>query len=118
MGNQFELPEEKAWWYLRWIYYGDESMRKHVEYREHFINNNLKNPKFHNFITYDQAKEIASSHRNKVVVFLSDTNPGNITIIKIKRNGQHFIKLHNIQSKKSLEDIVHTYMDGKLVSFS
>jgi len=95
---KWSLPEEKAWWILRWSYFGDETTNDEddAKARISFVKKFGNRPDFQGFISYNDAEEIVSKRKKKVAAFFDDTIPGNICLLMFSSSKKNYVQLLNI----------------------
>jgi hypothetical protein len=110
------LPEEKAWWFLRWAYFEVNGHQKDARARTEFLKIYFENSQ--KFLSYDEAVKKCNQNKNELLVILDDTIPGNlILMVTDKKDGKFRVYMYNInqiwmKSKPSLNEIARDLFPG------
>jgi hypothetical protein len=102
------LLEEKAWWFLRWSYFGIDDHTSDATARVQFLNKYYDHTQ--GFTSYEDAVKLAYEHHNKMIVILDSSVPGNITMMHYTKDKLE-IAMYNINQswrQRTLADIAHS----------
>ena len=91
---ELEVPEEKAWWLLRWTNFGENGNVKDVDARKKFLKKYIQPPYF---LPYEDALLLSKKNPEKVVASLRDTIPGNVILTYWTKTGQRMnFEMYNV----------------------
>lgn len=100
---------EKAWWFLRWIYFDRKGEPGDANARVNFLVHHVPQNTLQGFMSPDEAWSTAKKHRNQLVVWLDDTSPGTLNFTVVSASNEHVSSEINIQKhflhQSSLKDV-------------
>lgn len=114
-----KYPENQVWWFFRWIYFDRHGSSKDIAARIKFLHKFLSSTKFHGFLSHDEATELAKANRNKYVLSLEETIPGNINFTMVTSDDEFHTSMKTIDTNtikkiKSLEQITKEQCETKV----
>ena len=114
-------PDNQVWWFLRWIYFDRVGTPKDAEARLKFLKTYLGSKHLQGFLSHEEMADMAKTARNKVIISLEETIPGNVNFTMITSKNEYYTSMKTIdadwlKNRKDLEQLARDQCQVKQCS--